>query len=328
MIVEKILKQITPSRMKNDLAAIKKIKLPPKLQKWAREYEKIGGRDGFIWKLFLKAKREINCMPVKKPYRAPLMEINFLITMFVVLLDDVADKNQNKKLLNKLIKVPLMKNSAKYGKFNKKEKDYLSFTVKVWERINQLVIKSPLYEKFKDMFKRDINQMIRAINRDCFINKNHCAINKTDYWLHSPHAMQFIIGAAVNLMHLSVFVPRELKIVGEIAWQGQKMARVGNCVSTWEREINDNDFSSGVFAYAIDSGTLTVQDLTNANRAEIIKKIKKADIEGKLLKEWEKARNRIFYFWERKKIKTMNIKKFIKGLDNLLALEMISKNHK
>jgi hypothetical protein len=326
MKIEKILKKLTPERIKKEVEAVNAVKLPPELQKWVKEYEKVGERDEYIWKWFLKIEKEINSPFIIETHQKSLQEVRFLMAMFVILLDDVADQQQNSRLLNELLKIPFNQNYTKFNKLNQKEKEYLDFAIKVWLWINFLIKDYQRYKKFKNLFKYDIKQIFNAIKYDYLINKNRYLINKTEFWLYSPHTMQILTTATLNLMCTSMFDIRELGIIREVFLEAQKMARIGNWISTWEREINENDFTSGIFAYAVSSNIITVQELLNTNSSEIIRKIKRAEIENKLLREWDNCYRTVFRFEE--KIKTINIQKLLNGLEKLLILEIISRKHK
>lgn len=325
-VVTGILKQLTPERIEKEIEEIQNVKPPPKLQKWIKEYEKFGTRDEFIWRLFLKTKQEINYLFISKIYQTSLQEVKFLLTMFVVLLDDVVDREQNEKLFNELLKVPFLKNYIEFKKLNKKEKKFLNFTLKLWRQINLLIKKYPEYEKFEKIFKYDIKQIINAMEYSCLINKNYYLINKTEYWLYSPHTLQFVITTIFDLMCLSKFDMRKLKTIREITWEAQKMVRIGNCVSTWEREIKEGDFTGGIFAYAISLKILSPQELISADKPKIIKKIKESKIENELLKEWENCYRNILNLTE--KVKIINIQKFLHGLEKIFMFEIISKKYK
>ncbi|MFH1565509.1 MAG: hypothetical protein ABIC82_06795 [bacterium] len=49
MVIEKILKEVTPRRIEQEIESIKNIELPEELGRRAEEYEKVGERDRFIF---------------------------------------------------------------------------------------------------------------------------------------------------------------------------------------------------------------------------------------------------------------------------------------
>lgn len=326
MIVEKILKQLTPERVEKEIKAIQKIKLPPELQKWVDEYEKIGGRDGFIWKWLYKMFQIVQIPVIAQKYKKNLLITKILMTMFIVQLDDIADKEQNKNLLNELLKIPLNNNYIKTNYLTAKEKRYLFFTKKVWNDIEKRIKKYPKYKELKEILDYDINQVLNAIKYSYLVNKTPSLINKTEYWLYLPYNMVLFIYSAFDLMCSHHFKLKEIGKIREIIWRAQRMARIGNWITTWQREIKENDFSSGVFAYAMDVGAITSKDLKKENSINLTKTIKKMKLEKALLKEWERYYNEISKISKRTGI--INIKDYLARLEKLIILHLISNGHK
>ena len=73
------------------------------------------------------------------------------------------------------------------------------------------------------------------------------------------------------------------------------MTRIGNWVSTWERELNERDFSSGIFAYSLLNKIITLEEIMRVkeNNCEktkklIVSKISSSNVENAFLEEWKK----------------------------------------
>jgi len=112
--IKEILKQLTPEKVKSENKKILKIKLPPEIEKWVKEYEKVGKRNNYIWKWFYKKiVPAITLSEVPLRYRKSLWKSKFLMVMFVVLLDDVADNMKRKRLLDQLLKIPFEQKKLK-----------------------------------------------------------------------------------------------------------------------------------------------------------------------------------------------------------------------
>ncbi len=323
--IDEILSQLTPENRQKQIKEIQEIELPLELQKWIQEYEKVGERSGFIWKWTFKISGIITLSCVSKKYLKSLRNVKFITSMFIILLDDITDKVQNEKLLNELLKIPFKQGHINYNHLSVREERYIRLSIKLWKKIKSTIKKYPRFKEFKGIFDYDIKQIFNSMKYAYLVNKNLSLINKKEYWLYFPHSMQAMIYSTLDLMCSKLNI-KEVKSLREIIGEAQKMARIGNWVSTWEREIEDKDFTSGIFAYAIDMKLITPCDLKKKNKVEIIKRVKNSNIETKFLKKWEDK-----YYEIKKKdkeIKGIDIKKLLFGLEKLLVLELISKNYK
>ncbi len=199
-IIISILKQLTPERIKKEIDEVKKIELPPELQKWVREYEKVGKRDEFLWKLFSYGIRDISYINIGEKYKKLMFKTQFLIAILVVMLDDAADIRKDGKLLRELLKVIYDSEYAKCNRYSKEKRSYVNFSIKIRNNINRLIKLFPYYKNFKENFNYDIEQMANAVEFDYITAENPYLINKKEYWMYSFHTMYFIFTDNLYLM--------------------------------------------------------------------------------------------------------------------------------
>jgi len=320
MAIEKILKQLTPARKKKEIEAIKNIELPKELQQWVKKYKKVGERGDLIWLLTWKIIKTVSLSDISTNYQESLQNVKFMITMFVILSDDIVDKNKNQRLLNELFGIAMDGHYEKSENLAFGEKKYIKFIEEIWGYIVNSIEKYPRYKEFKEIFYYDIFQILNSMNFALLVNKYHFLINKTEYWAYFPCSMQAMIYTDLHLMCDTKLKAEEFGMIREVIWKAQNMTRIGNWLSTWKREIEEKDYTSGVFAYAIDSGVLTIEELEQEPKAKIINRINNSKIEKELLNKWDKEYREIEKF--DKKIKLINIKKFLSELESLMILHL------
>jgi len=309
---------------------ISEIQLPGSIMNFVEKYEKIWrSRDIFLWKWsysFLTSRNPkitFSCVPEKDFYK--INELKTLIIMFISLLDDAADKYKNKKLLEELSKIPFEKTKSK------RLSEKVKFGYELWEYIYKNVSKLPRFREFKDIFMFDVRAMMNCFYYSFLINKHINVINFTESKIHGGYNMGTFLYVDLDLMASPEFDENELPWIREITWHAQQMARIGNWISTWEREINEKDFTSGMFSYSLMNKILSLEDIrlletkNIEKRNHVISKIA-PKIEKIFLGEWKRNYQKIKAL--SKNVKTVDIDEFLKGLERVLKYHLASRGLK
>jgi len=122
------------------------------------------------------------------------------------------------------------------------------------------------------------------------------------------------------------FQLNELGKIREIAWHVQWMGRIGNLITTWQREIGDGDFTSGVFARAVVRGDLSIEQLNLGSAEEIETAIREGGHEEYFLRKWEYHHRCLNAM--RSQIRSFDLGVVIRGLERLLFTELGSRGLK
>jgi len=324
-VISRILKQLTPERIKREIGVVQKVKLPSELQRWVKEYKKVGERDEFIWKWIYRGdKIIIESFNILEKYHRPIIETIFLFEMFTNLIDDISEKHKgDESLLSELLKIPLDRSSINFNQLDRGEKEYLSFTTKVWYKIETTLRRYPYYREIKPFLTYDIYQLLNTTRYSFLIYSNPNFVNKLEYWIYLSQNMQIVFVFDLCLM-CSKFNTKDIGKIREIILYIQQMLRIGNDIGTWEREMIKEDFANGICVYAIDSGILSEEELKK-NKIKIIKKIKYAKIERAILIEWEDVYQRLKHFGKENNV--INAKKLLFATEKILFDYLVSKGH-
>lgn len=323
-VVSKILRELTPERIEQDIKRIQAVKLPPELQKWVEEYEKVGERGGYLWIWAYRSFQYITFPCVNKCNIERLRILKCLYVIYITMLDDVADKFKDRKLLNHMLRIPLS-NKLEIRELNCREKKYYLYAMKLWKYIYSETRKLPRFNLYKEVYEFDLRQICRTMNYAFLVNKNCYFMNNEECYEYFSYNMPFIFFLTMDLMSSDEVEKREIGILREIAWYSQKIGQTVNWLTTWEREIKEKDYTSGVFSYAITRGDIKYEDLNINNSQELKVAIKKSNIEKVLLFRAMKSFMEIKML--EKKIHSINMHNFVLGLNKFILLQFVSRGN-
>jgi hypothetical protein len=308
---------------RQDQHSIRTLILRPDVERWLHTYLKVGKRGLYFWK-WCAFGCELTTLPgVPADLRKHVYDTKTLSIMLCVLLDDVADQRSKTRLLNAVINVVNGKPPAHCDDLPDDERRYLHETSLLAAEYYQRVSSYPRYIEFEELLHFDQMQYFNTMHYSQLLNRHLNLLNTTEHDLYMPHAMHMMSFATLDLMCMPDFCASELGRVREAVWHAQCMGRVGNLLSTWRREIGEEDFNSGVFARAIEYGDLRVDQLSACNAEQIETAIVDGGHEDFFLDRWHFHRDRL-----RSKvteIRSINLRPFLTNHERFFQMHLGSR---
>jgi transketolase C-terminal domain/subunit len=310
----------------SDQQQILALQFSPFIDRWVRGYSETGKRDLYLWKWCLHGLGLTTLSCVSAELRRELCDTKLLAVMYGVMLDDVADQGGQEAFLKELTKIISGDRPMDVAPFSDAQKHYARFTRQLWGAFEERLRSYPAHEEYESLLAYDHLQILNTMAYSCMVNRKPELLNIEEHDMVLPHNMQMMSFATMDLMCSPDFDRRELGALREVVWHAQSMGRIGNLVSTWQREINDRDFTSGVFARAIREGDLTADDLRNAPAEVIERAIRKGGHESYFLRKWEA--HRCYIQDSAARIRSVDVAALLAGLQRLIYMELGSRGLK
>ena len=315
---------------------IAQVKLPDPVRDLVTEYEAVGGeRDRFVWKWIYDLFPAFTLSSVPERHAEKVRTGKTVYTIYITLLDDIAERNGDAGTFDRIRRRVCWPDAesgdtgtASDATAADTDPEVVAFAERVWVTFEEIVAGAPREEEFRELFWYDFRQALNAMEYSRLLNERPLMANLNGAKHYDSHNMVLFSYADVDLMYSPGFDRADLGELRELIWDLQRMARIGNWVSTWEREVREGDFTAGIVVYAIQNGLVTREELEAAAAGEtaVIERLKAQRIEDLFLAEWEQLSREL---GDRDfDATTVDLDAFVDGMRTVMEHHMASKGHK
>jgi hypothetical protein len=303
---------------------IKAVEFNQSLDKWIGRYEKCGQRGRFLWQWCAKGVRLTTLPSVEPSLREDVYETKMLSILFGTLIDDIADQEQDRDMLESAIAIEQIDfRRDSLVPWDERRRIYIETISDLWNEVWNRCKKYPRFSTYEHLLRFDNQQILNAMRYALLVNERPSLLNLIEHDHYQPHNMQIMFMATVDLCASPTFDLRELGLARQVFWHAQRMGRIGNMITTWEREVLDRDFSSGVFAHAINRGYIQPAELSALPAHEIMTILEEAGCQDHFISEWEGHRDHIQN--KISQIQSVDLEPYLAAFEHLIKLHLCSR---
>lgn len=262
---------------------VKGTELPSPVVELSEEYDRrVGERNEFLWKWIhnLFDAFTLPCVPSESWEKVKTTKTVF--TMFITVLDDLADRPSGGETFEQARRIPYDTDAVNYDAPGV-ETEILEFAELLWNEVNTALTDAPCYNEHRDMLRFDLRQAINTMGYAQVLNGNREMANLAESRHYGPFNMVMFPYADIDLMWTPRFDRSELGELRHLLLDLQKMARIGNWVTTWERELFEDDYSAGVVVEALERDIISYED----DPETAIEAIQDNEIQEQFEAEWQ-----------------------------------------
>jgi hypothetical protein len=304
------------------IAEVRETELPDSVVELAEEYDRrVGDRDTFLWQWIHNLFDAFTLPCVSSDRWETVKETKTLLTMYITVLDDLADRRGDTETFEQARRIPHAPESVR-PEAPGVDADVVDFAETLWGRVKESLTGAPGYEDYADLFRFDTRQALGAMEYACVLNENRQMANLAESRHYGPFNMVMFPYADVDLMWSPGFERSELGELRSLLLELQEMARIGNWVTTWERELYEDDYTAGVVVEALERDLVATEDDPQA----AIETIRDHDIDGQFEAEWK-----VRYAEVSKRdydIGSFDVDRLVRGMQTVMDHHVASYGHK
>jgi len=239
----------------------------------------------------------------------------------MTILDDISERHRDHGTFEQGRKIPFSNVDPVYDS-DLVDCTQLALLEDTWAQTIEFLDKAPRREEFRQLLEFDIRQSLNTMDYNRLVNDGPEITSPTAIEQYDTYNMLLFCYVGIDIAFSPSFSVNDLSKFRDITWEAQKLARIGNWVTTWERELAEDDYTSNVVVTAIDRGVVTIEELQSSavSTATIIDRIRDTSIEQELLMQWNRTYRDLLQ--TNHGLESVDAYDFIDGMRELLEIDV------
>ncbi|WP_254523833.1 hypothetical protein [Natrinema caseinilyticum] len=315
------------------LAAVRQQDLPDTVLPLIESYDEIAAdRDRFLWQWLYHLFPTFRFSCVQDERGRTVRDAKLVATIFAVVADDVAEQHADRATFDELTAIPFDHRRSNPDR-DDVDGDVIRFLSDVWEQFTALYDSGPRSAEFEDLLLFDLKQVFQAVEYSYLANDYPGLVSERELWRYDAYNMLIFVYADIDLANAPSFDSSELSLLRQVCDRTQRMARIGNWISTWKRELAEGDCSSGVVVHALENDIVSHETIrtirrnrTDAVVRPVIESIEESDVVDRFLQCWRAEYEKAMQF--ESAIDSIDVGTYLDGFERILDYHISSEGHK
>jgi hypothetical protein len=302
--------------------------IPLDIKPLIKRYDEVTmDRNQLLWKWLWHVFPRFRLSSVSEDSTGSARRAKFCFSMYMTVLDDISENHRDRSTFEAGRRIPFQDGSVE-ADHPDTDAEILDLLNRVWAETERHLREAPRSERFRELFEFDLRQSLNTMDYNRLINEGPQMANRSGITRYDTHNMLLFLYVDIDLAFSPAFEAAELGTLRDITWEAQKLARIGNWITTWERELREDDYTSKVIVEAMERGVVSREELQSETVPDeaIVQRLKDTSIEHDLLLDWNNIYGRLRT--RDHGLETVDVEDFLDGMRYLLEVDVKMRGYK
>ncbi|WP_313691624.1 hypothetical protein [Halorarum halobium] len=290
--------------------------LPASVERLVGRYDRIIPERGrYVWDWLADTLPTFRLGSVVPEHEARADEARLLVSVFVTTLNDLSDRREDDDAFETAALIP-------QGEFDAATAadPAVELAADAWDALLDRLEGAPRFDTHLATLRRDLAWTVRAQRHAAWSARRPAETTYEECLQEQAPTMCMDALATVDLMCSPTFDPTEERAVREAVALVEPLGRIGNWLTTWERELEEGDLANGIVVKGVEDGVVSPEAVRRASaeptvRPAFRRRIREAGVELAVEEDWRRRYERALgHEWE---TGTVDLDSFVAAMDDV-----------